>query len=141
MISSARHVLGRDSLARCQQAISRHASTLVVAEHDNATLSPSSLSAVTAAGELKGDITLLVLGHGAQAVVEQVRVMQSLLHCADSPLATASCGLVSKKQPVQANVKFTSRRLPYKFNFHVVSAVSSCHHSQHKHTTVVFLVL
>lgn len=51
----------------------RCASTLVVAEHNNATLSPSSLSAVTAAAELKGDITMLVLGHEAHDVAQQVR--------------------------------------------------------------------
>ena len=59
--------LGRGrEFARC-------ASTLVVAEHNNATLSPSSLSAVTAAAELKGDITMLVLGHEAHDVAQQVR--------------------------------------------------------------------
>lgn len=51
----------------------RWASTLVVAEHNNVTLSPSSLSAVTAAVELKGDVTLLVLGHESHEVAQQVR--------------------------------------------------------------------
>lgn len=56
----------RPNLARC-------ASTLVVAEHNNVTLSPNSLSAVTAAAEIKGDVTLLILGHEAQDVAQQVR--------------------------------------------------------------------
>lgn len=55
------------------RAFARSASTLVVAEHNNVTLSPSSLSAVTAATELKGDITVLVLGHEAHDVAQQVR--------------------------------------------------------------------
>lgn len=56
-----------------QSAFSRHASTLVVAEHDNVMLSPSSLSAVTAAAELNGEVTVLVLGHEAHDVAQQVR--------------------------------------------------------------------
>ena len=58
----------------CRQVVSsRQATTLVIAEHDNVALSPSSLSAVTAAKELQGDVTLLVLGHEAQDVAQQVR--------------------------------------------------------------------
>lgn len=55
-----------------QSVFSRCASTLVIAEHDNVKLSPSSLSAVTAAAELNGDVTLLVLGHEAHNVAQQV---------------------------------------------------------------------
>lgn len=57
---------------RLQSAVSRQASTLVIAEHDNVALSPSSLSTVTAAGELKGDVNMLVLGHEAHDVARQV---------------------------------------------------------------------
>lgn len=78
MIAIAKHGTARGVLGRCQLSIFRHASTLVVAEHDNVNLSPSSLSAVTAAGELKGGVTFLVLGHEAQAVAEQV--MHSLIN-------------------------------------------------------------
>lgn len=54
-------------------ASSRKASTLVIAEHDNTTLSPSSLSAVVAAGMLNGNVDVLVLGHNAHGVAKQVR--------------------------------------------------------------------
>jgi len=41
---------------------------LVFAEHDNASLKPATLNAVTAAAQLGGDIHLLVAGHGCAAV-------------------------------------------------------------------------
>jgi len=44
---------------------------LVIAEHDNKTLHPASLHAITAAGELGGEIHVLVAGNGASAVCEQ----------------------------------------------------------------------
>lgn len=40
----------------------RSASTLVVAEHDNKTVGPITLSAITAAKKLGGDISALVAG-------------------------------------------------------------------------------
>ncbi|AWK86880.1 electron transfer flavoprotein subunit alpha/FixB family protein [Azospirillum thermophilum] len=43
------------------------ASILVLAEHDNATLKPATLHAVTAAGRIGGEIHVLVAGQGAQA--------------------------------------------------------------------------
>ncbi|MBP2229264.1 electron transfer flavoprotein alpha subunit [Azospirillum agricola] len=46
------------------------ANILVVAEHDNATLKPATLNAVTAAGTIGGDIHVLVAGKGAQAAAE-----------------------------------------------------------------------
>lgn len=65
--------LGRSGVPkRLQSIVSRRASALVIAEHDNVTLSPSSLSAVTAAGELNGDVTMLVLGYEAHDVAQQV---------------------------------------------------------------------
>jgi electron transfer flavoprotein alpha subunit len=44
--------------------------TLVLVEHDNATLKDATLAAVTAAGRL-GEVTLLVAGSGCQAVADQ----------------------------------------------------------------------
>ena len=41
---------------------SRNASSLVVAEHDNNTVGPITLSAITAAQKLGGDISALVAG-------------------------------------------------------------------------------
>jgi len=48
----------------------RSASTLVVAEHDNAELGQSTLNAITAASQLGGDITVLVAGSGCGAVAD-----------------------------------------------------------------------
>ncbi|MEE1555580.1 MAG: FAD-binding protein, partial [Alphaproteobacteria bacterium] len=45
-------------------------STLVIAEHDNAELKPATLAAVTAAGQLGGDVDILVAGQGCSAVGE-----------------------------------------------------------------------
>jgi len=45
-------------------------SVLVVAEHDNSALKPATLNAVTAAGEIGGDLHILVAGHGARAVAD-----------------------------------------------------------------------
>lgn len=47
----------------------RLASTLVVAEHDGKTISASTLSAITAAMKIGGDVGLLVVGSGLDAVV------------------------------------------------------------------------
>lgn len=44
---------------------------LVIAEHDNQTLKPATLSTLAAAAELGSNITLLVAGHQCQAVADQ----------------------------------------------------------------------
>ena len=44
--------------------------TLVLAEHDNTVLKDATLAAVTAAGQLGGDVHLLVAGHNAKAVAD-----------------------------------------------------------------------
>ncbi len=44
---------------------------LVVADHDNATLNPATLAAVTAATEMGGDVHVLVAGSGAGAVAAE----------------------------------------------------------------------
>ncbi len=45
-------------------------SVLVLAEHDNAVLKDATLAAVTAAGQMGGDVHLLVAGKGAQSVAD-----------------------------------------------------------------------
>ena len=45
-------------------------SVLVLAEHDNAVLKDATLAAVTAAGQLGGDVHVLVAGFGAQGVAD-----------------------------------------------------------------------
>lgn len=56
--------------ARSAQVLVRDASSLIIAEHDNATLSPSTLSAATAAQQLGGDVAVLVVGSSCGAVAE-----------------------------------------------------------------------
>lgn len=51
-----------------------NASTLVIAEHDNSTLSPSTLSVVTAASKL-GEVDILVAGFNCEAVSSQAAAM------------------------------------------------------------------
>jgi len=53
-------------------SFSRHGSTLVLAEHDNATLNPATLNAITAAKAVGGDITCLVAGTSCDAVAKEV---------------------------------------------------------------------
>ena len=43
-------------------------SILVIAEHDNAALNPSTLNTLSAATRLGGDVRLLVAGSGCSAV-------------------------------------------------------------------------
>ncbi|MEX2468113.1 MAG: FAD-binding protein [Pseudohongiellaceae bacterium] len=45
-------------------------SILVIAEHDNSSLKPATLNTVTAASEIGGDIDVLVVGAGCQAVAD-----------------------------------------------------------------------
>ena len=46
-------------------------SVLVIAEHNNNQLNPSTLSSLSAASEIDNDIVLLVAGHACQAVADQ----------------------------------------------------------------------
>ena len=47
-------------------------SILVIAEHSNSTLRPSTLNAITAAQKLGSDISVLVAGSGISAVAEEL---------------------------------------------------------------------
>jgi len=62
----------RSALFRPMCSFSRHGSTLVLAEHDNATLNPATLNAITAAKAVGGDITCLVAGTSCDAVAKEV---------------------------------------------------------------------
>jgi len=69
MLSSRSSAVLRQS---ARLATQRHASTLVLAEHDNNKLSPVTLHAVTAASKLGGEVTCLVAGPaGAQGVAKE----------------------------------------------------------------------
>jgi len=62
----------RSAVFRPMCSFSRHGSTLVLAEHDNATLNPATLNAITAAKAVGGDITCLVAGTSCDAVAKEV---------------------------------------------------------------------
>lgn len=60
----------RNSFRLINNASKRLQSTLVIAEHDNKTLNPITLNAITAAGKMGGDVTCLVAGNSCQQVAE-----------------------------------------------------------------------
>lgn len=64
--------VARNSLRFCQIGARRLQSTLVVAEHDNSTLTPVTLSAITAAKQLGGEVSCLVAGSKCASVVEEI---------------------------------------------------------------------
>ena len=75
---------------------------LVVAEHDNSVLKDATLNTVTAAGELGGDIHILVAGADCGAVVEAAakvagvtKVLQADAPAYEHPLAEALANLVT----------------------------------------------
>ncbi|KAI9917389.1 hypothetical protein PsorP6_013222 [Peronosclerospora sorghi] len=82
---SVRSLLPRVALS----SMSRHGaplSTLVVAEHKQSHVSPATLATVTAAAQLGGDITLLVMGSHARDVVDaaaKVAGVHTVVHAAD----------------------------------------------------------
>ena len=57
---------------------------LVIAEHDNASLKPATLHAVTAARQCGGDVHVLVAGHNAAAAAQAAAQVAKVLH-ADGP--------------------------------------------------------
>lgn len=68
-------------------------SILVIAEHDNSELNPATLAAVTAAGQMGGDVTVLVIGSGSGAVADaaaKVAGVSKVLHADDAGYAHAT---------------------------------------------------
>ena len=64
--------------------------TLVIADHDNSELKPSTLNVVAAAEKLGGDIVMLVAGEGCGAVAEaasKVAGVSKVLQCDDAAYA------------------------------------------------------
>ena len=62
---------------------------LVLAEHDNATLSPATLNAVTAGAEL-GEVTVLIAGEGCHGAAEAAATVAGVAKvlCADDAVYT-----------------------------------------------------
>ncbi|GMI05606.1 hypothetical protein TrLO_g11672 [Triparma laevis f. longispina] len=67
MISITSRLSGSASRALASASRSRFASTLIVADHDGSAIGASTLSAVTAAGSIGGDITVLCVGGSDEA--------------------------------------------------------------------------
>jgi electron transfer flavoprotein alpha subunit len=64
--------------------------SLVVAEHDNASLKPATLNTVTAAAQCGGDVHVLVAGHNAAAAAQaaaQIAGVSKVIHADDAGLA------------------------------------------------------
>ena len=73
----------RPALIRPLSSLSRPASTLVLAEHDNASLSPVTLNAITAANTIGGDITCLVAGSKCGEVAKEVAGVKGVSKVSD----------------------------------------------------------
>jgi len=101
----------RSALFRPMCSFSRHGSTLVLAEHDNATLSPSTLHAITAAKAVGGDITCLVAGTSCDAVAKEVAGLDGVSKVLVAENAAYAGFLPEKLTPVllasQDQFKFT----------------------------------
>uniref|UniRef100_A0A4W4GAE9 Electron transfer flavoprotein subunit alpha n=1 Tax=Electrophorus electricus TaxID=8005 RepID=A0A4W4GAE9_ELEEL len=68
----------RTNLRTSSSLIRRFQSTLVVAEHSNDTLTPVTLSAITAASKLGDEVSCLVAGTNCAKVVEQLSRVQGV---------------------------------------------------------------
>jgi len=64
-------MLARSTVLARNLCAGRNASTLVLADHANAALSPSTLHAITAAKAIGGDISVLVSGQGASGAASE----------------------------------------------------------------------
>jgi len=101
----------RSALFRPLCSFSRHGSTLVLAEHDNATLNPATLNAITAAKAVGGDITCLVAGTSCDAVAKEVAGLDGVSKVLVAENAAYAGFLPEKLTPVllasQDQFKFT----------------------------------
>jgi len=64
--------------------------SLVIAEHDNASIKPATLNTITAATQLGGDVHVLVAGHNAAAAVAQaaqISGVAKVIHADEAGLA------------------------------------------------------
>lgn len=62
----------------CNFATARKASSLIVAEHDGSSVSPSTLSVITAASKIGGDISVLVAGKGVDAAAQHAASVENV---------------------------------------------------------------
>ncbi|KAA0724270.1 Electron transfer flavoprotein subunit alpha, mitochondrial [Triplophysa tibetana] len=71
-------VINKTNLRQLSGLIQRFQSTLVVAEHNNDTLTPITLNAISAANKLGSDVSCLVAGTNCAKVVEQLSKVQGV---------------------------------------------------------------
>ena len=66
------------SSAPLRAALSRSASTLLVADHTNDAVTPATLSTMVAAAALGGDVTVLVVGQGCSGAADGAAAMDGV---------------------------------------------------------------
>jgi hypothetical protein len=109
-----------------QQQWRRHASVLVVADHDNKKLSAATLSTVTAGSKL-GDVVVLVAGKSANAVgaaAAKVKGVKKVLHADDAQyehmLPENLAPLVRKKKKKKKKKKKNRKvKTNHRFSFYI----------------------
>jgi electron transfer flavoprotein alpha subunit len=69
VLKSQQHAMSKRNIASTSY---RSASSLVLADHDNTTLNNGTLSVITAAKEIGGDVVVLVAGEGCENVANEV---------------------------------------------------------------------
>uniref|UniRef100_A0A674PRP3 Electron transfer flavoprotein subunit alpha n=1 Tax=Takifugu rubripes TaxID=31033 RepID=A0A674PRP3_TAKRU len=74
----AKHAIFVDICLQQAGLLQRFQSTLVVAEHNNDKLTPITLSAITAASKLGGEVSCLVAGTNCTKVVEEISQIQGV---------------------------------------------------------------
>merc|ERR1740130_2563252 len=82
-------MLARSLATVARRASSRHASTLVLAEHSDGQLNPATLAAVMAATQIGGPVSVLVSGSDTDTVCQQaaaVMGVDTVLHANDASL-------------------------------------------------------
>src|SRR3546814_2305704 len=75
-------------------------STLIVAEHDNTTLKPATLNAVTAAGQLPGETHILVAGSGCAAAAQAAAKISGVTKVLQADDAAYAHGLAEYLAPL-----------------------------------------
>ncbi|KAJ1181812.1 hypothetical protein NDU88_007011, partial [Pleurodeles waltl] len=69
---------GKLQLRRAASLLQRFQSTLIIAEHNNDTLTPITLNAITAAKQLGGEVSCLVAGTNCSKVTEELSKVQGV---------------------------------------------------------------
>jgi electron transfer flavoprotein alpha subunit len=86
--------------------------SLVIAEHDNASIKPSTLNTVTAAVAMGGDVHVLVAGHnagGAAAAAAQIAGVSKVIHADSADLSHGLAENVSAQMLGTCQQLFTHR--------------------------------